>query len=285
MPNKTKYTAEMVIGKRFGKLLAVGPVRSFRGNTGKLTRKVFCKCDCGNEKYMNLIQLCKGEVTSCGCNQEERKKMLGQLRHLGIIKSKGNLKDGRRFTRLYSIWNNMNNRCMYPSCDNYKYYGGRGIKVCYDWNRANKKYGWENFKNWAYNNGYTEEDHSLEIDRIDHDGDYEPSNCRFTNRIEQNNNTGSNVLLNYGGIVKTATEWATALNVSPKMLLNRVNSNYSDWTDSEILSIPPLLMNQNKDQYIKEHGIRPYIMINNPLYEAKYQKPFFDNEVLKKPLP
>jgi len=283
MPNRIKYPVETIMGKKFGRLLVIGPAISERNSYGKIERKVLCKCDCGNEKYVNISRLCTGQITSCGCGNEERKKQLGEGRRLGIIKSKGNLKDGRKKTRLYSIWSNMNSRCKYECCSNYKYYGGRGIKVCDNWNSSNKEYGWENFKNWAYANGYSEYDTSLEIDRIDHDGDYEPGNCRFANRIQQLVNKGDNVLLTFGDITKSASEWATALGVDARTLLARYERG--GWAPSEILTIPTLPLNQSKEQYIMEHGIKPIITIDTDLYEAKYCKPFFDNEKLNQPLP
>ena len=90
--------------------------------------------------------------------------------------------DARRgkIARLYRIYQLMKGRCYNSNQSDYKWYGGRGIRVCDKW-RENYLY----FKEWALANGYAE---TLTIDRIDSDGDYEPTNCRWVNMTVQNNN-------------------------------------------------------------------------------------------------
>ena len=87
-------------------------------------------------------------------------------------------------TRLYDIWRDMRHRCDCKGMKNYQYYGGRGIRYCDDWNS------FERFYEWAISNGYSEK---LTLDRIDNDGNYEPSNCRWVDKSVQaanRNNTG-----------------------------------------------------------------------------------------------
>jgi hypothetical protein len=91
-----------------------------------------------------------------------------------------NITHGESNTRLFRIWDAMLQRCTNKNKHNYKYYGGRGIKVCDEWNK------YEIFSSWAKNNGY---DDSLSIDRIDNDGNYEPSNCRWATQATQHRNT------------------------------------------------------------------------------------------------
>ena len=74
----------------------------------------------------------------------------------------------------------MKARCYIPSCSNYEFYGGRGISVCDEWRND-----FIAFRDWALANGYTDE---LSIDRIDPDGNYEPSNCRWVTMTEQFHN-------------------------------------------------------------------------------------------------
>ena len=81
-------------------------------------------------------------------------------------------------TRLYSIWKGMRHRCSNPKRPGYKYYGGKGIQVCDEWDG---KDGFLNFYNWSIKNGY---DDSLTIDRINSNKDYNPDNCRWVSLIE-----------------------------------------------------------------------------------------------------
>lgn len=117
-----------------------------------------CKCECGNYTIATSDLLKRNEVKSCGC-----------LNH----KPKHNLTK----TRLHRIWIQMKQRCNNPKADSYCKYGGRGIKVCNEWN--NKENGFLNFREWACNNGYSDE---LSIDRIDTLKGYSPENCRWVDK-------------------------------------------------------------------------------------------------------
>lgn len=96
-------------------------------------------------------------------------------------------------------------RCNNPRSKDYANYGGRGITVCPEWIK------YENFKEWAIHNGYKED---LTIDRIDVNGNYEPSNCRWIPLAEQQRNRRNNVFLDYCRVRKTQSEWARLLGVS-----------------------------------------------------------------------
>lgn len=95
----------------------------------------------------------------------------------------GNFKHGLSGHRLYSIWKGMKDRCCNTKSPNYQYYGERGILICDEW--LNEDCGFINFYNWSLENGY---DDNLTIDRKNNDGNYEPSNCRWTTMLVQIHN-------------------------------------------------------------------------------------------------
>lgn len=140
-------------GRRFGRLVALRRAENDSGG-----RTVWeCRCDCGTIKCIRAAALTQGLTKSCGC-----------LRH------------GKSKTRLYHIWANMIQRCENPKSNRFHLYGGRGVSVCKEWRED-----FMNFYSWAIQNGYTD---TLSIDRIDADGNYEPSNCRWATMSEQNKN-------------------------------------------------------------------------------------------------
>ena len=122
-------------------------------------------------------------------------------------------------TRLYRIWRAIKARTSYKSQKQYKDYGGRGIKVCLEWQDD-----FYRFKEWAYQNGYNE---SLTIDRINVNGDYTRANCRWITKKEQNNNQRSNVILEYQGQKMNVAQWAKKINVKANTLYKRIYRNYT----------------------------------------------------------
>ncbi len=168
--------------KRFGRLIALKRV-DIPGNRTKW----LCKCDCGNKKLLPLDSLTSGRGKSCGCIRKENTSKLRKKHGYS------------RKTRLYNTWLNMRNRCNNPKSKSYKYYGGRGISVCEEWED------FASFKSWAENNGYHSE---LTIDRIDVNGNYEPSNCKWSTKKEQANNTRKNVKTEIEGVIRTLAEHA-----------------------------------------------------------------------------
>lgn len=144
-------------GKRFGRLVVLEYVGDSRWK---------CKCDCGMIVYPSSGNLRKGDIRSCGCLRREEA-------------SKAHRTHGESKTRLYRIWKAMRKRCNNPNDECYRLYGGRGITVCEEWSK------YEHFKEWAIANGYSE---SLSIDRINPDGNYEPTNCRWATASEQSIN-------------------------------------------------------------------------------------------------
>lgn len=151
-------------GMKFGKLTAIEPVRI--GNEKRIRWR--CKCECGNETIVPSYQLKGGHTRSCGCLLTEtlvrRNKALAKPRN----------------ERLYRIYYGMMSRCNNKKYEAYKHYGARGIKVCSEWSGH-----FYDFEKWALSHGY---DDALTLDRINNDGNYEPSNCRWTTMKVQSNN-------------------------------------------------------------------------------------------------
>lgn len=189
-------------GKRFGRLTVIE--ESGRKNGGVVWR---CKCDCGNEVCVRSNTLRRGRTVSCGCYNRERATKHGMGR-----------------TRLHGIWSNIRYRCGNLNNSRASDYGGRGIKVCDEW--ANS---FEAFRDWALANGYRDD---LTIDRIDVNGDYEPSNCRWATLREQGRNKRNNVWLTCNGETHILTDWAKLTNQPKSRLWKRKRLG---WSDREII--------------------------------------------------
>lgn len=162
MRRKPKYD---LTGMRFGRLV----VKDYAGD-GLWN----CICDCGNAKKADSWALRHGVTPSCGCRQAELQSARAKTH-------------GESSTRLYRVWGNMHSRCDNPNNDSYKYYGERGIKICPEWSS------FEAFRDWAMSHGYDPSSKHREctLDRIDNDGDYEPSNCRWVSHSVQMRNRRS----------------------------------------------------------------------------------------------
>ncbi len=108
----------------------------------------------------------------------------------------------------------MKGRCYKPTSKRFHAYGARGIKVCDEW------LSFENFCEWSLSNGYSDD---LTIDRINNDGNYEPSNCRWTTMKTQANNRRTNHFLTYKGETHTLKEWAEITGINYNTLVGRIN--------------------------------------------------------------
>lgn len=173
-----------MMGKRFGRLVVIEEAeRHISGHA-----RWICKCDCGNTTTPIIgDDLRSGKTRSCGCLHKEQ---LSDVRK----------KHGLKRTRLYSIWQNMKNRCRNENVPCYNAYGGRGIAVCAEWEND-----FQAFYNWAMLHGYSDD---LTIDRIDVNGSYCPDNCRWISVMEQTNNLRKNIVLEIDGETHTIAEWS-----------------------------------------------------------------------------
>jgi hypothetical protein len=195
-------------GKRFGKITVIS-----KGDKVGSHFYWNCVCDCGKKIYYRIDQLKRGENANCGCLSK---------------------KHGLHYTRLYNIWGNMKQRCYNKNYTYFLYYGGRGIKICDEWLKD-----FMAFYDWAYANGYED---TLTIDRIDVNGNYEPSNCRWIPKEEQTKNVRRNRRLTYQGETHTFAEWSRILGIPPNTIWERANRNLSV---EEILSTKKLKRRTN----------------------------------------
>lgn len=191
-------------GMKFERLTVLGD-----GGKDKFNNRLWkCRCDCGEITFATRTALKSGHKRSCGCLMRER---VGNMRRI----------DGRSSDNLYHLYYNIRNRCTNPNDPNYKYYGGRGIALCKEWRD------WESFKDWATLKGYEK---GLTLDRIDVNGNYEPSNCRWITQAEQMRNTRKTRFLTYKGETKPLIEWCEILGIS----FNTASARFTrGWTKPE----------------------------------------------------
>ena len=155
-----------------------------------------CLCACGKKIIVVGSDLRSGHTKSCGCTRAESTRKFN-------ISTK--IKHGQAKHPAYNVRKKMIDRCYNLANKNYHQYGGRGIIVCQEW--LNDP---EAFITWAESNGYKQ---GLQIDRIDNNGNYEPSNCHFVTSKVNNRNRRDNTLITVDGITKTQVEWAEKLGV------------------------------------------------------------------------
>lgn len=155
--------------------------------------------------------------------------------HVGIDENK----------HLYSIWKNMIVRCEREDCDRYMDYGGRGISVCPEW------HDFDNFADWAHEANYQI---GLTIDRVDNDGNYEPSNCQWITRQEQNRNKRDSIIVEYMGEKKPLVIWCEELGLKYDPMHNRVSKG---WDAKTAFETPLRTELKSFSGTCREHGINP----------------------------
>lgn len=185
---------EDLTGKRFGRLTVM-----YRANKPGEITKWHCRCDCGNEVDVfagNLKR--KNHSTSCGCYQEERR-------------SEVHTTHGYSNTRIAQVFSHMKDRCNNPNNPRYPSYGGRGIKICPEWEDNPAA-----FYEWAYANGFREDAEYGEttIERNDNNRGYSPENCSIKPLKDQANNRRTSLFITHNGVTKTLAQWRDLLGMT-----------------------------------------------------------------------
>lgn len=186
-----------LVGKKFGRLVVI------KETIYKGLRAWACQCDCGEKTIVTTSNLTNGHTNSCGCIKRE-------------VTAKTHTKHGMCGTPTYRSWESMLNRCNNKNGMDFSDYGGRGIKVCERW---------KDFSNFYSDMG--ERPEGTSIDRINVNGDYEPSNCRWATMKEQANNKRTNHHLTFRGLTLTISQWSTKLGLKREIIKDRLMSGWS----------------------------------------------------------
>lgn len=198
-------------GGTFGRLTVLTKAGSYSGGDVLWS----CRCDCGNITVVVGYDLKNGHTKSCGCLRQ----------YVSRIKS---TKHGfsRKNSKIYWAWINMRSRCNNSNNAGYLWYGERGIKVCRRWNK---------FENFLEDMGRPPtKNHS--IDRINNDGNYCKSNCRWATRKQQDTNKINTWKITYDGKTKLAVTWANQYKINYGTLWARIHK--LNWSAEKSLTTP-----------------------------------------------
>jgi hypothetical protein len=197
-----------ITGMRIGSLIVIGRDKTKDRNYWLV------RCDCGNIKSIFRGHLVAGRIDNCGCKTFAKRQKVKQTH-------------GESKSRLFKIWIGMHTRCYNKTAKSYEVYGGRGIKICSEWMND-----YTVFRDWALSSGYDEQ---KSIDRIDVNGDYDPSNCRWVDQTVQANNTTKNHRIFYNGKSHTLAEWARIKGFPVWTIQNRMKYG---WSIEKIMETP-----------------------------------------------
>lgn len=216
---------------RFGKLLMESISAMNKGETrnyltmvsdkfkrsDKCNSRAMFQCVCGKIKEIGVSNVASGKTKSCGCMS----KILWQQSEYGKSKHHG------RFTRLYSIYAAMKQRCCNPNYFESQYYGGRGITICDEW-----KNNFVAFRDWAMANGYKD---GLSIDRVNTNKGYSPDNCRWATAKEQSRNKRNNIMITLNGETHCLIEWCEILDLPYQTIEMRIHRG---WDKEKAITTP-----------------------------------------------
>ena len=198
----------------FGRLTVVSFSRITKGKTFWN-----CLCSCGTEKEVRADSMKDGSILSCGCLHSEAAKKRG-----AESRTHGHFRNGK-MTPTYRTWALVKRRCKNPNAREYKFYGGRGIRVCERW---------EKFERFLEDMG-EKPDSGSSIERLDSNGNYSPENCRWLPRKLQARNRRSSRIIEFRGEKKCVAEWAERTGISQDNVLERLNAG---WTVEDALLKP-----------------------------------------------
>ncbi|TVY09882.1 hypothetical protein [Paenibacillus cremeus] len=207
-------TVDDLTGRKFGRWTVLKRVEN--NKVGRAMWLCECSCDSKTQKPLSSSVLKTGDSTSCGCFQKELASNVNRKYDIRL-----------QSKRIYTIWNDMNRRCFNENCREFKWYGEKGITVCDDWSDENN--GFPNFFKWSMENGYSE---NLTIDRIESDGNYEPSNCRWATKIVQANNKNNTIYVKINNVTKTVGEWSQESGIASGVIRSRLRSG---WQNEDLL--------------------------------------------------
>ncbi len=193
-----------IAGMKFGMLQVLAYAGS---NSGHAFWK--CKCDCGKETVTTGKLIRTGHTQSCGCLHE------WIIRSGNNTRTHGHTANGK-FSKEYASWNGAKSRCFRKKDAMFKNYGARGITMCGQWKKS--------FESFLKDMGNCPD--GMTLDRINNDGNYEPGNCRWATRTEQNNNKRNNHRISFGGKAMTISEWATNIGINQKTIWKRITRGW-----------------------------------------------------------
>lgn len=225
--------------------------------------KWLCLCDCGKETIVDSYRIRNGLTKSCGCLNSELSRERGQESVVAAQQArvthgysrKGNIHP------LWNVWYAMKQRCYRKESDAYRFYGARSIQVCSEWMDSGT------FIEWSLSNGW---ESGLQIDRINNDEDYSPSNCRFVTPKENSRNRRNNRLISYQDRMMTIAELSELTGIEQSKIISRLKNN---WPIEDVVN-----PNRIRHWYRKPKMVSLSIDLEEKVVQSA--DPVADNEVM-----